>query len=117
MLDNVPEDAAVETKQEETTYFDQKRLLRICSICDAVSTLFLVLAVLLIIYGIWLLVPSVVAMGSLNRFAVQAVPLALIFGFFTLLSLFFWVFLRAISEGLFLLMDIQDNTTPGHMDK
>ena len=117
MLNTIDKDTSTETELEETTCFDPKRLLRICSICDAVSNLFLVLAVLLIIYGVWLLVPSVIAMGSLNRFAVQTVPLGLIFGFFTLLSLFFWVFLRAISEGLFLLMDIQDNTSPDHEEK
>jgi hypothetical protein len=117
MLDTVPEVTTIEAEQEEITYFDPKRLLRICSICDAISNLFLVLAVLLFIYGLWLFIQSVVAMGSLGSFAIQALPLVLLFGFFTLLSLFFWMFLRAISEGLFLLMDIQDNTRPDHVEK
>jgi len=116
-LNTIDKDTSTETELEETTYFDPKRLLWICSICDAISKLFLVLAVLLFAYGIWLLIQSVAAMGSLDRYVVQTVPVALIFGLFTLLSLFFWIFLRAISEGLFILMDIQDNTTPGHEEK
>ena len=117
MLNAIDKDTSTETELEETTYFDPKRLLRICSICDAISKLFLGLAVLLFAYGVWLLIQSVAVMGSLDRFVVQTVPVALIFGLFTLLSLFFWIFLRAISEGLFILMDIQDNTSPGREEK
>jgi hypothetical protein len=114
MLNTVSKDTSAPIEHEVTTYFDPKRMLKICSLCDAVSILFLILAVLLFTYGIWLLIHCVASVGSLYVFVVQNIPVALLFVFFTLLCLFFWVFLRALSEGLFILMDIQDNTRPGH---
>ena len=107
----------METEQEDSTYFSSKRLLKICSACDAISSIFLILAVLVFVFGIWLVIQTLAASGPLDRLLIQAAPLALLFGFFTMLCLFFWVFLRATSEGLFILMDIQDNTSRGQEEK
>jgi hypothetical protein len=108
--------AAIQPEHEESTYFDPKRLLRICATCDAISNFSFVMAVLVFIYGIWLLIQSISSIWyvSLGRALSQAAPIVLLIGIVTLLCLFFWIFLRAISEGLFLLMDIQDNTSPSH---
>ena len=116
-LNTTDKETSMETEQEDSTYFSSKRMLKICSACDAISSIFLILAVLVFVFGVWLVVQTLAASGPLDRLIVQAVPLALFFVFFTMLCLFFWVFLRATSEGLFILMDIQDNTSPGGREK
>jgi hypothetical protein len=116
MVDTDSEHTSSQTEREASTYFDPKRLLRICSTCDAISNFSFVMAVLVFIYGIWLLIQRISSMWyvSLGSGVSEAAPIVLLVGFIVLLCLFFWIFLRAISEGLFLLMDIQDNTSPNH---
>lgn len=104
-MNTTEKDSSVETEEQETTYFNSQRVLKIGSACDAISIVFIILAVLIFLEGI-----SIVIQTGGNRLDL-IVPLILLLGFFTLLCLFFWVFLRAISEGLFILMDIQDNTS------
>jgi len=116
-LNTNEKEISIETDEEDSTYFSSKRLLKICSACDAISSIFLILAVLVFVFGIWLVIQTLAASGPLERLVIQAAPLALLFGFFTMLCLFFWVFLRATSEGLFILMDIQDNTSQSHEEK
>ena len=116
-LNTTDKETPMEIEQEDSTYFSSKRLLKICSACDAISSIFLILAVLVFIFGIWLVIQTLAVPGPLNRLILQAAPLALLFGFFTMLCLFFGVFLRATSEGMFILMDIQDNTSPGREEK
>jgi hypothetical protein len=116
-LNTTDKETSMETDQEDSTYFSSKRLLKICSACDAISSIFLILAVLVFVFGVWLVIQTLAASGPLERLVIQAAPLALLFGFFTMLCLFFWVFLRATSEGMFILMDIQDNTSPRHEEK
>jgi hypothetical protein len=117
MKKTIVEDTSAEPERELTTYFDPKRMLGICSLCDLISKLALGLAALILILGIWILSQSVTPTASFARLVMEAGPLALIFAFFTLLCLFFWIFLRAVSEGLYILMDIQDNTDPNREEK
>ena len=112
MKKTIVEDMSAEPEREVTTYFDPKRMLGICSLSDLISKLALGLAALVFIFGIYLVTQSVTPNASFARQALEAGPLALLFAFFTLLCLFFWIFLRAVSEGLYILMDIQDNTDP-----
>jgi hypothetical protein len=116
ILNTTDKDASVE-KEEDSTYFSSQRLFKICSACDAISIIFLVLAVPIFLFGAWFVIQIVAASGRLDSLISQAAPIGLIFGFFSMLCLFFWVFLRAVSEGLFILMDIQDNTSPGREEK
>jgi hypothetical protein len=92
-------------------------MLKICSTCDGISTVFLILSVLVALFGVWGVVQTISSAGPMAGLIAQAAPTFLLFGFFTLLCLFFWVFLRAVSEGLYILMDIQDNTSRDHAGK
>jgi hypothetical protein len=107
----------MEEEQEDSTFLSSERLFRICSACDAISIVFLILAALVFLFGAWIMVQTFSAAAPMERLVAQAAPLALIFLFFTMLCLFFWVFLRATSEGLFILMDIQDNTSRDREEK
>ena len=110
-MNTTEKDMPIETEDEETTYFNSQRVLRIGTACEAISILFLILAVLIFLFGAWLLIQAPATSASFERFLAQVAPLVLLLVFFILLCLFFWVFLRALSEGLFILMDIQDNTS------
>jgi hypothetical protein len=116
-LNKITDEPSVETEPEDSTYYDSKRMLKICSTCDGISTVFLILAVLVALLGVWGVVQTIPSAGSIAGLVAQAGPNFILFGFFTLLCLFFWVFLRAVSEGLYLLMDIQDNTSRAHAGK
>ncbi len=104
------EEKVVETEEEQGTYYDPKRLLRICSGCELLSWFALVLGVFSLIVWLWYLVTALTTAHypSLTAFIGNAAPLIMVFGLAVLICLFFWLFLRAVSEALYLLMDIQE---------
>ena len=99
---------ATQKESKTPAYFEPKRLLWISSACKVIANLFLILATLIFVLTIWLITQEIV-----RAWTYLDVPNLLIsaftFGLAALLCLFFWVILHAIAEGLFVLLDIQDN--------
>jgi len=81
-LNTNDKETSIETEQEDSTYFSSKRLLKICSACDAISSIFLILAVLVFVFGVWLVVQTLAASVPLDRLIVQAVPVGSFFCIF-----------------------------------
>lgn len=88
------------------TYHDQKKLTRLADIADILSWLFLLIFLLSTGIIIYLIVYAVQ-----NHVAVEQFFLSLP-GFLVpmILSGFVWIILKLASEGVYLLMDIEDNT-------
>jgi hypothetical protein len=103
-------------KAEASTYYSPARIFRICSTCEILSWFALILGAFSVIVWAWFLYSflAVANFPSLEAFLQNASPLVILFGMAALICLFFWVFLRAIAEGLYLLVDIQEGQkTPG----
>lgn len=103
-----------ETNQETTpeiegadVYFNMNRIFSISSIANILSWFFLAFAILI-------LVPFLVQLFSIPNFSMQLLLSILsevvINLTLSVVLLFFFVFLRAISEGLLVLLEIEENT-------
>ncbi len=96
---NIPE-------EEPDTYSDRQTLSKISVHADRLSLLFLILFAAVAVFMVSLI----------YRYATRHMVEDQFFAFFLtalvplLLGGFFWVALRAISEGIYLMMDIEDNT-------
>jgi hypothetical protein len=90
--------------QDEDTYHNFNRLTRIASWASILSWLFLGVAALLIVGGF------LAAFGELTRFGPDSFVISSLLFLWVLVSAFFFVVLQAIAEGIYLLMDIEDNT-------
>ncbi len=99
-----------EIETTETTYFEPARLLRICSSCEILSWFALALGIFTLLAGLWVLIVPLLGSSGIgfSAFMGNAGPLVVLFGLATLICFFFWIFLRAIAEALYLMMDIQD---------
>ncbi len=98
---------------ESDTYHDQKTMMRISVYASRLSMLFLVL---------FLLVGAVIAMFIWwyisGRFALEIFIAYMMYALGPfLLSGFFWIALQFISEGIYLLLDIEDNTRSAKKDQ
>ena len=95
-----------EVKKKADTYHEQEVLIGIATNANRLSWVFLALFAVvgaIILYLIYLV--------ATNRIAIEQFLLNLptyLVPFF--LGGFFWIVLRLISEGVYLLMDIEDNT-------
>jgi len=95
-----------ELEEKPDTYHDQEKLIRLAGTAGRISWLFLVLFVvagLIIVYLGWYFIS--------NHMAIEQFFLTLptfMVPFF--LGGFFWIALKLISEGIYILMDIEDNT-------
>jgi hypothetical protein len=99
-------DTNTEIEEKPDTYHDPKKLTRFADIAGGLSWFFLVLFVItvgIIGYFAWFFYTNHSAIENfLYNLPTFLVP------FF--LSLFFWITLKLISEGIYILMDIEDNT-------
>jgi hypothetical protein len=96
----------------EKLYADPERVGRLASTAEVLSILFFVLGVVIFVFGAWSAVQSLtssVPRALLSTMSSLA-PGLIVIGLGTLLCLFFWVFLRAVSEGLFMVMDIWETS-------
>ncbi len=101
--------SSTERETTESTYYEPERVLRICSTCEVLSWFALGLGVFTLLAAIWVLLQPFLAGGiSFSSFMGNGSPLLIVFGLAALICFFFWVFLRAIAEGLYILMDIQE---------
>jgi len=93
-------------EEKPDTYHDPKKLMRLADIAGGISWLFLFLFVvvgLIIVYLGWYFYS--------NHMAIEQFFLTLptfLVPFF--LGGFFWIVSKLISEGIYILMDIEDNT-------
>jgi hypothetical protein len=96
----------LEVEEKPDTYHDPKKLTNYADVANVISWLFLALFVItggIILYLIWYFYKNHIA---LEQFALT-LPTFLV-PFF--IGGFSWVVLKLISEGIYLLMDIEDNT-------
>jgi hypothetical protein len=93
--------------EQTDVYFDEKKVFSISSIANILSWFFLVFAVLF-------LIPFLVQLFSIPEFSFQLLMSILseivLNMSLSIVLLFFFVFLRAISEGLLVLLEIEENT-------
>jgi len=96
--------------EEPDTFYDQDKLIRISDTANRMSVLFLILfllvACVLVILLWWYISGRATLDQFIYYFLIGLVPL--------FLGGFFWIALRSISEGLYLLMDLEDNTRRAH---
>lgn len=106
MSENVDQ-VMTEVQETPDVFFNQDKVFSISSIANTLSWFFLVFAILF-------LVPFFIQLFSIPEFSFQllmsilseiVVNLSL-----SVVLLFFFVFLRAISEGLLILLEIEENT-------
>jgi len=93
-------------EQKPDTYFDEVKLSRFADIADIISWFFLFLFVLtggIIIYLIWYFHKNHI---GLEQFFLNLPPFLVPF----IICGFAWIVLKLISEGVYLLMDIENNT-------
>jgi len=105
------ESAPATTTEEEVedTYYNFDHLLSIASWASALSWCFLLVGGLIILTPVVILIENFVS-GSASFNLLEIIPSLLNTLLSALVSVFFFVMSRAIAEGLFLLMDIEDNT-------
>jgi hypothetical protein len=101
------EQPMTEPQESADVYYDADRIFSISSIANILSWFFLVFAILF-------LIPFFVQLFSIPEFSFQLL-LSILSDIVLNLSLsivllFFYVFLRAISEGLLVLLEIEENT-------
>ena len=106
--ENTPSFNTSETQAEQTTY-NPGAVLRISVFSTVLAWAFVVLAFLVLVFGIYMLYSMCSAYSYLPNF-LDLIPTILVFLFLILLNLFFAVQLFASAEKLFVLTDIQDNT-------
>jgi hypothetical protein len=99
--------AMTEPQDSADVYFNEEKIFSISSIANILSWFFLVFAVLF-------LIPFLIQLFSIPEFSFQLL-LSILSDIVVNLSLsivllFFFVFLRAISEGLLVLLEIEENT-------
>ncbi len=88
------------------TYHNQDSMMRIAVYAERISWLFLVLT--LIVAGVIFYLIYLTATGQIGTEQLMLnIPSYLVPLF---LGGFFWILLRLISEGVYILMDIEDNT-------
>lgn len=97
----------MDTDENADVYFSETRVFSITSIANILSWFFLVFAILF-------LIPFFVQLFSIPEFSFQLL-LSILSDVIlnlsiTILLLFFFVFLRAISEGLLIMLEIEENT-------
>jgi hypothetical protein len=98
-----------ESEQEDEKYHDAERLIKIASWAILLSWGFLAFAVLLVLLNMGLIIVSFSAPS--NLFDLVGTSFRIVASFLTpLVSLFFFILLRAIAEGIYLLMDVEVNT-------
>jgi len=109
-MDTTVQEERIQAESGEDTYYDPRRMLRICTACQILSWFALALGVFCLIVWGWFMFSTLPSahFPSLQAFMADAAPLVIILGMAVLLCLFFWVFLRAIAEALYILMDIQE---------
>jgi hypothetical protein len=106
------DDLTVTNKEAEApdTYHDQDKLMRISGNANRMSLFFLVLfLIVVILLGIilwWYISGRATLDQFIYYFLIGLVPL--------FLGGFFWIALGSISEGIYLLMDLEDNTRHNH---
>ena len=105
---------ASEVPAEPDTYHDQKTMTRIAVYASRLSLLFLAL---------FLLVGAVIAMfiwwyiSGRSGFVLEIFIAYMMYALAPfILSGFFWIALQFISEGIYLLLDIEDNTRSAKKD-
>lgn len=109
MTDNLTEnliDTTPKPLEKPDTYHDQDKLTRLADNSSKISWLFLALGIgvaLIIFYLLYLTFKGQIGIEnfflSLPSFLIPLI-----------LALFFWIASRLISEGVYVLMDIEDNT-------
>ena len=95
-----------QTEQKPDTYHEQQKLTRLADIADILSWIFLVIFLLVfgtIVYFIYYFYKNHAPIEQ-YLFNIQSILIPFI------LSGFAWIVLKIISEGTYLLMDIEDNT-------
>jgi hypothetical protein len=103
-----------EIQAEQTTY-NPEAVLRISAFSTIVAWAFVILAFLILVFGVYTLYSMYSAYSYLPNF-LNLVPGVLAFLFLILLCLFFAAQLFASAERLFVLTDIQDNTNAAGRD-
>ncbi len=104
---SLPQQETDDLPEEADTYHDSQRLVRISSVARGISWLAIVLLGLSVILSVFYFLQSLSTGGSL--------AFALATGLIVLLGpiLFFgfiWVVLQVVAEGIYLFMDIEENT-------
>jgi len=105
-----PESGSAAPAEEFETYSDKQTLFTIASRAKTISSFFIGLFILIVLANVVLFLQASSSLGSL----VQGLTLMLFSLALPLLICgFFWVVLQAIGEGIYLLMDIEENTRQG----
>ncbi len=99
-----------EEVEEPDTYYDRHRLDRISGVARSLSWLAIALLALTLIYGVIYILQMLSTLGSLGTILLAVLILlgvpVLIFGLI-------WVLLQVIAEGIYLFMDVEENTRKG----
>jgi len=97
-----------EIDEQPDTYYDRDTMLRVATTSDRMSRLFLALfaivGAMIVVLVYWY------ARGQLSVLQLIIYALTALVPF--LLGGFFWVAARVLTEGVYILMDIEDNTRP-----
>lgn len=98
----------VATKEQADTYHDPDSMIRVAMNADRMSTFFLVffaaIGILILVFIYWYL------KGQLQILQLIIYSLTAVVPF--LLGGFFWIASKILSEWVYILMDIEDNTRP-----
>ncbi len=105
MFDQTPKQAKLPGASSDT-YHDQETLIRIAVNAERVSWLFLALTGVVAAIIVYLIYLTATARIGIEQLFLN-IPSYLV-PFF--LGGLFWILLRMISEGIYILMDIEDNT-------
>jgi hypothetical protein len=104
-------DSLTALEDEPSTYHNFDRLIRVASWATLLSWCFLGLGAIMLILNVVSLVQQMGPLGPGMQ------PLMVLASFLTsfltvFISLFFFVLLQAVAEGIYVLLDIEDNTRP-----
>jgi hypothetical protein len=115
MTEDIATEAIEEPSEDEDTYHDFDKVVRIATVAKILSWISLGVCVLLLVLDVFLIVsivqgaatlpqgdPGYTISRNLNTIVTSTVPI--------LSSGFFFALLQAVSEGIYILLDIEDNT-------
>ncbi len=108
MSDQMSFNNPVEPEKVSDTFHDRDTLIGLATKANGISWLFLILTIIVgfinLVFVFWWITGKLQLLQFLLYFVTALVPL--------LLSGFFWVASQFLSEGVYLLMDIEDNLHP-----
>jgi hypothetical protein len=109
MMASTMQPATPDASSEDGTSYNVSRLIRVSTSAAVLSWLFAILGLVGLAWALYSLYTMVTGWGPYDT-AAESLPSFLVIAFLLLQCFFFSIISRAVSESMFILRDIEENT-------